>query len=385
VHVVQRAFVMVEHQQQKARCPNGCCVKTAPTPRKLFPGARYSVDFALEVAIQKYLYHMPLARQVRQMRAEGLEIDTQTLWDQLNKLAIVLYPVYEKILEFVMSHAVIGADETSWRMMSEQERVKHDKNKSWQVWTLATEKAVYYEIQDGRSMKAAEKVFRDYQGIILCDGYAVYEALAGCKPNVVLAFCWSHARRKYKDIQEFFRKDTEKIIGLIDKLFEIDRSAPGDDEESLQHRAHLRDTLSRPIIDEIARWAKDVQTLPESGLAKAIAYMTNHWSGLTRFLDNPRIALSNNITERANRDPVLGRKNHYGSRSVRGTEVAAQLYSILETAKLCGVDARAYLQLAVEAALDGQTYVLPHECPGVVASRAEENIRRAAEYLSAMT
>jgi transposase len=384
VHVIQRAFVMVEHQQQKARCVNGCCVETAPTPRKLFPGARYSIDFALEVAIQKYLYHMPLARQVRQMRAEGLEIDTQTLWDQLNKLATVLYPVYEKILEFVMSHAVIGADETKWRMMNEQERIKHDKNKSWQVWTLATDKAVYYEIQDGRSMKVAEKVLRDYRGIILCDGYVVYESLAGRKPDVILAFCWSHVRRKYKDIKEFFPKDTEKIIELIDKLFEIDRQALGDDDASLQERARLRNTLSRPIIDEIAEWAKDVKTLPESGLANAITYMTNHWSGLLRFLDDPRIPLSNNITERANRDPVLGRKNHYGSRSVRGTEVAAQLYSLLETVKLCGVEPRAYLQLAVEAALDGQTYALPHECTGAVAIRADENLRRAAEYLKAI-
>lgn len=384
VHVIQRAFVMVEHQQQKVRCVNGCCVKTAPTPRKLFAGARYSIDFALEVAIQKYLYHMPLARQVRQMRAEGLEIDTQTLWDQLNKLATILYPVYEKILEFVMSHAVIGADETKWRMMNEQERIKHDKNKSWQVWTLATDQAVYYEIQDGRSMKVAEKVLRDYRGIILCDGYVVYESLAGRKPDVILAFCWSHARRKYKDIKEFFPKDTEKIIGLIDKLFEIDRRAPGDDEASLQERARLRNTLARPIVDEIAQWAKDVKTLPESGLANAIAYMTNHWSGLLRFLDDPRIPLSNNITERANRDPVLGRKNHYGSRSVRGTEVAAQLYSILETVKLCGVDPRAYLQLAVEAALDGQTYALPHECTGTVAIRADDNLRKAAKYLKAI-
>lgn len=381
VHFLQRAFVMVEHQQAKARCPKGCCVKTAPTPRKLFPGARYSIDFALEVAIQKYLFHMPLARQVRQMRAEGLEIDTQTLWDQLNKLATILYPVYEKILEFVFAQAVIGADETSWRMMSETERIKHDKNKSWQVWTLATGKAVYYEIQDGRSLKAAEKVLGGYQGTILCDGYAVYEALAGSKPNVVLAFCWSHVRRKYKDIKEFFPKDTEKIIELIDKLFEIDRRAPGDDDESMQARANLRNTLSRSIIDEIKQWALDVKTLPGSGLAGAIAYMTNHWSGLLRFLDDPRIPLSNNITERANRDPVLGRKNHYGSRSVRGTEVAAQLYSILETVKLCGVDPRAYLQLAVEAALDGETYALPHECTGAVAIRAQENIRLAGERL----
>lgn len=384
VHFLRRAFVMVEHQQAKARCPNGCCVKTAPTPRKLFPGARYSIDFALEVAIQKYLFHMPLARQVRQMRAEGLEIDTQTLWDQLNKLATILQPVYEKILEFVIAHGVIGADETSWRMMSEKERIKHDKNKSWQVWTLATEKAVYYEIQDGRSMKAAEKLLGDYEGVILCDGYAVYKALAGRKSNITLAFCWSHARRKYKDIKEFFPKDTEKIVDLIDKLFEIDRRAPGDDAESLQKRAHLRDTLSRPIIDEIKQWAIDVKTLPKSGLADAIAYMTNHWSGLVRFLDDPRIALSNNTTERANRDPVLGRKNHYGSRSVRGTEVAAQLYSILETVKLCGVDPRAYLQLAVEAALDGEIYALPHECTGAVAERAQQNIREAGERLQAM-
>jgi transposase len=385
VHLLQRAFVMVEHRQAKARCPNGCCVRTAPTPRKLFPGARYSIDFALEVAIQKYLFHMPLARQVRQMRADGLEIDTQTLWDQLNKLATFLYPVYEKILEFVIAHGVIGADETSWRMMSETERIKHDKNKSWQVWTLATAKAVYYETQDGRSMKEAEKVLGNYQGIILCDGYAVHEALAERKPDIALAFCWSHARRKYTDIKGFFPKDTEKIIGLIDKLFEIDRQAPGDDAESLQKRANLRDTLSRPIIDEIKQWAIDVKTLPRSGLADASAYMTNHWSGLVRFLVDARIPLSNNITERANRDPVLGRKNHYGSRSVRGTEVAAQLYSILETVKLCGVDPRAYMQLAVEAALDGDTYALPHERTGAVAERAKENIRQAGERLQAMS
>jgi transposase len=385
VHILRRAFVMVEHQQAKARCPNGCCVKTAPTPRKLFPGARYSIDFALEVAIQKYLYHMPLARQVRQMRAEGLEIDTQTLWDQLNKLSVILYPVYLKILEFVFSHAVIGADETMWRMMSEKECIKHDKNKSWQVWTLATPKAVYYEIQDGRSLKAAEKVLGAYEGIILCDGYAVYQALAGKQPNVSLAFCWSHARRKYLDIKEFFPKDTEKIVKLIDRLFEIERQVPGDDEASLQVRANVRNTLSRPILDEIKQWAIDVKTLPESGLASAIAYMTNHWSGLVRFLDDPRIPLSNNITERANRDPVVGRKNHYGSRSVRGTEVAAQLYSILETIKLCGVDPRAYLQLAVEAALDGETFALPHESTGAVAARAQENIRKAGEHLKAMS
>lgn len=383
VHVLRRAFVMVEHHQEKARCPKGCCVKTAPTPRKLFPGARYSIGFALEVAIEKYLYHMPLARQVRQMKAEGLEIDTQTLWDQLEKLSVVLFPVYQQILAFVLAHSVVGADETKWRMMNEKERIKHDKNKSWQVWTLAVPKAVYYEIQDSRGLQAAQKLLGQYKGTIICDGYIVYESLAGETQNVSLAFCWAHVRRKYKDIEEFFPKDTERVIDLIDRLFEIDRGAVGDDDDALLERAQLRDTHSRAIIAELERWAKDVKTLPESGLAKAIAYMTNHWSGLLRFLNDAKIPLSNNITERANRDPVLGRKNHYGSRSVRGTEVAAQLYTILETTKLCGVDPHAYMQLAVDAALDGQTIPLPHECVDAVAARAQANLREVTEFMRA--
>lgn len=379
VHSLRRAFVWVEHHQQKARCPKGCTVRTAPGPRKLFPGARYSIGFALQVAIDKYLDHLPLSRQVRQMAAAGLEMDTQTLWDQLNKLATILTPLYRRILEYIFHHSVVGADETTWRMMSETERIKHDKNKAWYVWTLAVPDAVYYEIHDGRSLAVAEEFLGDYRGIILCDGYQVYQALAGKKVGVTLAFCWAHVRAKFKDIASFFPTDCKRITELIDGLFEIERRAPGNDDAALASRAALRNELSRTIVVDIAQWAKDVQTLPGSGLDSAIQYMTNHWSGLLRFLDNPCIPLSNNITERANRDPVLGRKNHYGSRSVRGTEVAAQLYTILESAKLNGVDAFAYLELAVEAALDGVTIPLPHECAASVAERAAANIRRAAE------
>jgi transposase len=89
--------------------------------------------------------------------------------------------------------------------------------------------------------------------------------------------------------------------------------------------------------------------------------MGNLWSGLTRFLEDARIPLDNNATERAVRGPVVGRKNHYGSRSRRGTEVAALFYSLLETAKLCGVDPRAYLRAAALKALRGEGPLLPHQ------------------------
>jgi transposase len=376
VHVLRRAFVDCEHLQVKYRCRNGCSPKVAPPPRKLFRGARYSIGFALEVAIQKYLYHMPLARQVRQMRAEGLDVDTQTLWDQINKLATLLGPLYERILDFVLSHAVVGADETKWRMMGDK---GPEGNKTWMVWTVATERAVYYQIQDSRSTAAAKKILGGFSGTVVCDGYDVYPALARDERAMLLAFCWAHVRRKYKDIEKSFPPETEAVVKLINELFEIECAAPpGDSDAALAERARLRNERSRDVVEKIKTWAIEVRTTPGTTLADAIGYMTRHWSGLIRFLEDPRIPLSNNTTERANRNPVVGRKNHYGSRSKRGTEVAAILYSILETTRNAGVDAHAYLELAVERAQDGLPVALPHELEAEVAARAAQHLALAA-------
>jgi transposase len=79
--------------------------------------------------------------------------------------------------------------------------------------------------------------------------------------------------------------------------------------------------------------------------------MLERWAGLTRFVDDPCVPLDNNAAERALRGPVVGRKNHYGSRSLRGTHVAALFYTLCETAKLTSVDPHAYLVRALYAAV----------------------------------
>jgi hypothetical protein len=107
--------------------------------------------------------------------------------------------------------------------------------------------------------------------------------------------------------------------------------------------------------------------LPESGLHKAIGYMVHMWPGLVLFLDDPRIPLDNNGTERGARSPVVGRKNHYGSHSLRGTEVAATLYSLVESAKLNGLEPRFYLRVAVREGLRHETVPLPHEVKALLA------------------
>ena len=102
------------------------------------------------------------------------------------------------------------------------------------------------------------------------------------------------------------------------------------------------------------------RALPASSLGKAIRYTDGIWQGLTRFLDNPAVDLDNNATERTMRGVAIGRKNHYGSRSLRGTRVAAVFYSLIESAKLSGAEPAAYINEATRRAIESPgTVTLP--------------------------
>ncbi len=368
ITVVERRFVLLKHRRKKYRCACNGCVDTAPGPLRLavrpdVRGRRYSPSFAVEVAVGKYLDHLPLERQARVMAREGLTIESQTLWDQIEALATVLQPTYDALRRYVLTAPVVGADETWWRLLQGPESPR------WWAWSVTREDAVTYTILESRSQDAARRVLDGYHGIVLADGYGAYDALARAGPGFTLAHCWAHVRRKFVEAEPHYPAPCAEVLDLIGQLYAVERACPGADpaasEETraatLDLRARLRREQSTPIVEAIRAWAYQQRALPESSLGKAIAYMLGLWPGLTRCLDDPRIPLDNNATERGLRGMVVGRKNHYGSRSKRGTEVAALFYSLIESAKLCGVEPKAYLLQATRAALENPgTVTLPH-------------------------
>lgn len=357
IDVVERHFVIKKHRRQKYRCQCHGCIETASGPLKLCEGARYSVDFAIEVAVAKYEDHQPLERQVRIMRREGITVDSQTLWDQIERVARLLSPAYQALIAHVLSKDVVGADETRWRLMGAKGKDEGETSR-WQVWAVVASDAVTYQIRDSRSADAARAVLEGFEGTVMCDAYSAYKTLAKLNPGIKLAHCWAHVRREFVEIQSFYPQETSEVLELIRELYAVEAlclAGPSGDTM----RRQLRTERSRGIVDRIKSWATASRALPESALGKAIAYMTGIWSGLSRFLNDPRIPIDNNATERALRGVVLGRKNHYGSRSKRGTEVAALFYSLIETAKLMGVSSKEYLRRAVLAALGGEAIPLP--------------------------
>ena len=349
ITVFERQYAKVVHKRRKYRCRCNSNVETAPGPVRLIPGGRYSLDFAIQVAVDKYLDHLPLERQCRIMGRQGLEVSSQTLWDQIDALAGLGKPTHVALGDRVLEYSVIHADETRWPLLDGK------RKSAWTIWTRSTPKIVHYEILSSKSARAAKRLFAGFDGVIVVDGYAVYEKLVKDEarsrsrdgPRKRLANCWAHTLRKFEAIEENFPAQCGRILRWIGKLYEIEDLVPGPfpgDEAAQRLRLQLRHENSRPVLEEIRTWAQTEVGLPRSELGKAIRYMLKRWTALTRFVDNPLIPLDNNAAERQLRGPVVGRKNHYGSKSKRGTEVAAILYTLLETAKLFGIDPVLYLK-----------------------------------------
>jgi transposase len=364
VSVVERHFVLKRYRRQKYRCPEGCAPVTAPAPPRLLQGGHYSVDFAVHVALQKYGFHLPLARQERMYRREGLVVDTQTLWDQLSALARLLQPSYEALPAVIFASPLIHADETHWYLLDK------GPGKKWYAWTVASRQAVYHRILPSRSGATARQVLGDYQGIAMVDGYAAYETAtkpgADGSARCSLVFCWAHVRRKFVEAEKL-APACAQVLSLMGQLYAIEAGLPdphaleGEQQvAALTHRLAVRREKCAPVLAAIREWALAQRALPGSGLRKALEYMLERWRGLTVLLDNAWVPLDNNLVERQLRDMVMGRKNHYGSKSLRGTEVAALFYSLLETARLCGEDPGRYLLRAALAAIDNPgTVTLP--------------------------
>ena len=348
ITTVKLTYRVEHHIRQKYRCRCNGAVVTAPGPVQVRSGSRYAPEFGIGVAVAKYADHLPLERQVRMMAREGLTVDSQTLWDQINTIAHHLEPTYEALGRRALAAPVINVDETRWPMRNAMTPAKGT------VWTVRTPIVSFYRILPGKSADEGRRVLNGYRGIVVADGFAVYEVLARDGPSFTLAHCWSHAKRKYEDIAEHWPVACAEIGALIGELYAIERVVPGPfpgDAAAPALRRQLRQDRSRPLLDQIWEWATAQVGLPRSDFGKAVRYMLERWVGLTHFVDDPCVPLDNNAAERALRGPVVGRKNHYGSRSLRGTQVAALFYTLCETAKLAGVDPHAYLLRALYAAI----------------------------------
>jgi transposase len=342
ITLVERIYKKVIHRQAKYRLKDEYnttgkeVIITAPGPVRVKPGMTYSVDFALSVVTDKYEMHLPLERQRRKIEAAGLAVDVKTLYSLCEAVAEHCQSVIPGIRQEIKTdYAAVCVDETPWRILQE--------GTLGQMWVMSNRLGSYYQFEPTRSGAVAEEMLQGYDGAIICDAYGGYHRLAR-KPSIRIQNCWSHARREFYERFDDYPVECGKAIELIDQLFSIEREA-----KSIEDIRELRTKRSRPVIQELLKFLYETKPrfLPGDGISKAIAYCLNHWKGLTHFLTDSTVNLSNNEAERALRHIVVGRKNFLGSQTINGADTAAALYTVIETAKKNSTQPAEYLKYLI--------------------------------------
>ena len=347
IDVIERQFIIKKHIRLKYRCKCGC-MEMPDLPPRLVPGGRYSNDFAIEVAAMKYVDQLPFDRIARIFGRESLVVESQTLWDQVEALARKLNPAWARLRDCALMEAVVGLDQTHWKVIGHK--------KSWQMWELSNPRIAYFTIAESKGTDDGIKILHGFKGAVVCDAFSTHGALARLS-GVTLAHCWAHPRRMAEDTLSTDKARATTLIAFIRQLYDVEDEAGGDIEKL---RA-LRATRSREVLTQLWKWRDEQRVLPSSPMGKLLAYLLNHKVGFERFLTDPGIPIDNNLTERGYLWPAIGRRSFVGSRSKRGTEVAAIFYSLAESARRNAIDPKGYLKTALDAALRGVVIPLPHE------------------------
>lgn len=347
--VVERRYLLKRHRRQKYSCKGCNSIITAPGGVKLTPGAEFSIQIATQVACDKFEDHLPLERQRKQMKRAGVNVEVKTLYGLTEHLYNRLRPLENLILEDVLSERWTHIDESPIDFYNPEKS-------SGYVWSISNPRGAYYQFEPTRSGKVAQEILKNYKsGVVVSDGYKGYDFLKSWD-HLVHAYCWAHVRRKFFEAMNF-DDDAEKIVDFIDELYEVEHEA-----ETIDDLEELRSTKSYRIVKKIDDWMEsmDGHYLNSSSLGKAINYYIQRKEGLHYFLQNKYVPIDNNMAERRQRCPVMGRKNYLHFKSINGADVGMFFYSVIESCKSNGLNARAYINEMAHRSANGQELESPY-------------------------
>jgi len=366
------------------RCTETPAIITAPPPPRLIPRSEYGVSFWVEVILSKYRYGQPTNRHLQDLSDQELPVSPGTVAGGLQRLAPLFEPVLEALYCQQMTEQLFHNDETRWEVFV---AIEGKVGTRWYLWVTRSPSVVFYCIDPSRSAAVPGAHFAGLQNdqvIIVCDRYSAYKKLARLALNILLAFCWAHVRRDFLDAARGFSELEAWALQWKERIGELyhlnrlrlehwapERPLAEQSQAFNQHHQALKQALQL-MHDEATRMvapdtagvpsgdspdSQGQQSAPGAELSKSaqtkqkkiLQSLLDHWSGLTVFVEHPQVPMDNNRGENSIRNPVTGRKNYYGSGSIWSAELAAALFSILQTLVLWGINPRHWLRLYLQA------------------------------------
>jgi transposase len=368
---VPASFKVIRHVRPKLSCRMCETIVQVPMPSLPIERGRPGPGLLAHVLVAKYADHLPLYRQSGIYAREGVELERSTLADWVGRSAALLDPLAAALRKEVMVSDVLHGDDTPVPVLAPG----LGKTKTGRLWAYVRDgrphgderpPAAAYFYSPDRKGEHPQRHLKDFRGILHADGYAGFNAVYDAG-HVTEAACWAHARRKFFDVHAANGSPiAREAIDRIGALYGIEAGLRGKPPDE---RQRCRELQSLPLLDDLKAWLE--ATLPKlsgkSDLAAAMRYALNRWDALTRYARDGRIEIDNNAAERSIRGIALGRKNYLFAGSDAGGERAAAIYSLIETAKLNGIDPEAYLRHVLTRIANHKinriAELLPWNCP----------------------
>jgi transposase len=337
----------IRRRRYQRTCPCSNCPRTstaAPAP-KLIPKGVSGVSVWVEILLDKFASYRPTERLLARWRLLGLDVAAGTVAGGLGRLEPLFQPLYDALLRRNAAAAFAQADEARWMVFVAREGKAGYR---WWLWVFLGEDTVAFRLDPTRSHDVPEGHYpADADVVLMVDRYSAYKAMAQVKRgNVVLVFCWAHVRRDFVKVGKGWPEHKEWALAWLRRIRALyghdrcRRGATADGGEFATADAELRRTVAAMQAQADAELADPKLPTP---CHEVLTSLQGHWSGLTRFLDDRRIPLDNNASERRARGPAVARKNYYGSGAFWSGRLAAMLFSLFATLDLARINIRAWL------------------------------------------
>lgn len=345
---IPETFKVVRHVRVKMSCSSCDKIVQPPAPPRPIERCLAGATLLAHVLAAKYANHIPLNRQSEIYAREGIELDRSTLAGWVGASSQLLAPLVEAVRRHVMAGSKVHADDTPVPVLSPG----RGRTKIGRLWTyvrddrpagIDTAPAVWFAYSVDRKGEHPRQHLKNFRGVLQADAYAGFGHLYGTG-NVQEAACMAHARRKFHDIHEVHPSPiTTEALHRIGALYGIEREIRG---QTVDRRREVRQTRAKPLLDQFHRWLEQkLATLSaKSDTAAAIRYALSRWRALTRYVDDGLIEIDNSSAERALRAVALGRRNYLFAGADSGGHRAANIYSLVGSAKLNGLDPELYLR-----------------------------------------
>jgi transposase len=336
---------VVETRREKCACSK--CqgqLTTVPAPPQIIEQGIPLPGLLAYLLMAKYGYHLPLYRIEQIFAHQGVPIARTTLCDWVIQSGWQLKPLAERMLERLKQQPVIFSDDTT---VAVQDRGKTRETRFW-VYAGHSPPIVVYDHTETRAGKHPKAKLEGYSGYLQADAYAGYDQIFATGKVQEVA-CWAHARRKFFDIarqaEKGIRISAHAALEFIGRLYAIEREAK---EQQLDAAGihKLRQEQARPILREFKAWLEERlrELAPKTPTAKAIGYALKNWQALERYTEDGCLEIDNNRSERAIRPLTIGRKNWLFLGSPKGGQVAATVFSLIQTCKELDINPEAYLK-----------------------------------------